>query len=69
LRHLLSDANLPVVLPADMSADQFLELMSLDKKVIDGKLRLVLLESIGRAVVTDQAPLSQVVQAIESCSE
>jgi 3-dehydroquinate synthase len=69
LRRLLSDANLPVVLPEDMSADQFLELMSLDKKVIDGKLRLVLLESIGRALVTDKAPLNQVIQAIESCSE
>ncbi|MFT5419847.1 MAG: 3-dehydroquinate synthase [Candidatus Endobugula sp.] len=69
LRRLLSDANLPLELPADMSADQFLGLMSLDKKVLDGKLRLVLLESIGRALVTDQVPLNQVIKAIEDCAE
>ena len=35
-----------------MTAETFLDLMSVDKKVIDGNLRLVLLESIGKAIVT-----------------
>jgi 3-dehydroquinate synthase len=35
-----------------MQADDFMALMVRDKKVLDGQLRLVLLESIGTAVVT-----------------
>jgi 3-dehydroquinate synthase len=35
-----------------MSAQQFLDLMAVDKKALDSGLRLVLLKSIGHAVVT-----------------
>lgn len=52
VRALLAKCDLPVVPPSTMSADKFFELMSVDKKVLDGSLRLVLLESIGDAVVT-----------------
>jgi 3-dehydroquinate synthase len=68
LAALLRHAQLPIQLPNDMSPEQFLELMSLDKKVLDGALRLVLLESMGRAIVTDKAPKALVIQAIECCS-
>jgi 3-dehydroquinate synthase len=68
LRRLLASAKLPVLLPENMSSAQFLQLMSLDKKVLDGKLRLVLLKAIGDAVVTDSAPIDKVVQAITNCS-
>ncbi|MFT6221495.1 MAG: 3-dehydroquinate synthase [Candidatus Endobugula sp.] len=61
---LLKKAHLPTTAPNNMPSDQFLELMSLDKKVIDGRLRLVLLEAIGKAVVCDTAPVNIVVQAI-----
>lgn len=50
---LLERARLPVRPPSGFSPDHFLELMSVDKKVLDGRLRLVLLDSIGNAVVTD----------------
>ena len=40
-------AGLPVVGPA-LGAERYLELMSHDKKVSDGTLRLVLLKAIGR---------------------
>ena len=53
LTELLQQAGLPVQPPKDMTADDFLTLMQRDKKVIDGRLRLVLLEAIGKAVVTD----------------
>ena len=52
LETLLQRANLPTRPPVDMTADEFLELMARDKKVVDGQLRLVLLEAIGSAVVT-----------------
>ncbi len=45
-------AGLPVVGPEGMFAEDYLELMSVDKKVQDGTLRLVLLKALGDAVVT-----------------
>ena len=53
LRELLAGIDLPVVPPADMSQRQFLELMARDKKVLDGRLRLVLLRAIGEACIVD----------------
>ncbi len=52
-RELLLGMHLPVSAPADMDADAFLALMSRDKKVMDGRLRLILLEDIGRACIVD----------------
>ncbi len=54
LRNLLLMANLPIVAPEGMLEDDFMQLMSIDKKVIDGELRLVLLKKIGEAVVSTQ---------------
>jgi 3-dehydroquinate synthase len=49
---LISTAGLPTTPPAEMSTQQFLDLMAVDKKALDSGLRLVLLKSIGNAVVT-----------------
>ncbi|MDH3980006.1 MAG: 3-dehydroquinate synthase [Gammaproteobacteria bacterium] len=49
---LISTAGLPTAPPAEMSTQQFLDLMAVDKKALDSGLRLVLLKSIGNAVVT-----------------
>ena len=54
IRSLLTAAQLPTEVPRELSADRLLELMALDKKVKDGKLRLVLLQDIGNAVLTDK---------------
>eukprot|EP00193_Tetraselmis_chui_P000684 CAMPEP_0177757604 /NCGR_PEP_ID=MMETSP0491_2-20121128/3732_1 /TAXON_ID=63592 /ORGANISM="Tetraselmis chuii, Strain PLY429" /LENGTH=161 /DNA_ID=CAMNT_0019273267 /DNA_START=523 /DNA_END=1009 /DNA_ORIENTATION=+ len=52
-RKLLADAKLPLQPPAGMSAQQFRDLMAVDKKVLDGKLRLILLKGeLGGCVVT-----------------
>jgi len=53
---LLARARLPVAAPARLSVQQFLDLMAVDKKVLGGKLRLVLLKRLGEAVVTDDFP-------------
>jgi 3-dehydroquinate synthase len=50
-RALIARAGLPVAPPSSMTADQFLNLMSVDKKVQSGKIRFVLLRSIGNAVL------------------
>jgi 3-dehydroquinate synthase len=49
-------AGLPVVPPKDMTPEDFMEHMAVDKKVLDGKLRLVLLRGLGEAVVTGEFP-------------
>lgn len=59
---LLQDAGLPVVPPQEMTPAHFMEHMAVDKKVIDGRLRLVLLRRMGEAVVTDDYP-KEILQA------
>lgn len=49
---LIGRAGLPVRPPAGMRAEDFRALMSLDKKVASGKLRLILLKRLGAAVVS-----------------
>jgi 3-dehydroquinate synthase len=59
---LLKLAQLPVSPPKGMNVTQFLDLMAVDKKNVDGKIRLILLESIGKAtlpVSVDQLLLEQ----------
>jgi len=51
IRRLLAQAQLPVDAPADISREQFLNLMAVDKKALDGGLRLILLDAIGKAKV------------------
>lgn len=64
LRDLLTRAKLPMRPPQGMSVDQFLSLMAVDKKVLDGQLRLVLLKSIGHAITTSDFPLSELKNCI-----
>ncbi|SNS34007.1 3-dehydroquinate synthase [Pseudomonas segetis] len=53
---LFQAAGLPVVPPKVMTPAHFLEHMAVDKKVLDGQLRLVLLRQMGDAVVTSEYP-------------
>jgi 3-dehydroquinate synthase len=56
-------AGLPVVGPL-LVVERYVELMQHDKKVQDGKLRLILFRQIGQAVVSDAASASQIAHAI-----
>lgn len=60
---LFRRADLPVFGPA-MGAARYVEFMSHDKKVLDGRLRLVLLKDIGQAVMSDAASDEQISAAI-----
>lgn len=48
---LLKRAELPVVPPAEMKAEHYIEHMAVDKKVQSGRVRFVLIRELGNAVV------------------
>jgi 3-dehydroquinate synthase len=66
LKDLLLRAGLPLKGPV-LGAERYLELMSHDKKVVAGKLRLVLLKALAEAVTHADAPRTEIIAAIESC--
>lgn len=51
VRALLMRAGLPLNPPSQLTSDDFLRLMAVDKKVKDGKLRLILLRGLGHGVI------------------
>ena len=51
---LLKCANLSVIPPKNLTTAHYLELMAVDKKNIDGKIRLIVLEKIGKAALPMQ---------------
>lgn len=52
IKGLLAKANLPTEPPSEITPQRFLELMSIDKKVQDGILHLVLMKSLGESFIT-----------------
>ncbi|GHA05764.1 3-dehydroquinate synthase [Oceanisphaera arctica] len=61
---LLIKAHLPVLGPGEMKLDHYLPHMLRDKKVLAGKLRLVLPVGIGRAQVVDDVTEQQLAQVV-----
>jgi len=62
---ILKKGNLPTVCPKGMGPERFKELMAVDKKVLDGKLRLVLLKGIGEAVTTSDFQIAELDATLE----
>lgn len=65
IEKLFVRAGLPVY-GAPLGPDRYLELMRHDKKVQDGKMRLVLLRQIGEAIMSDVASEEEIAAAIQS---
>jgi 3-dehydroquinate synthase len=66
VRDLLARARLPIQGPS-LGADRYLDLMGHDKKVIAGRLRLVLLKHLGEAITWADAPNADIRAAIDAC--
>lgn len=62
---LLKKSGLPVLPPSDMSRTQYLDAMAIDKKVVDGTIKLVLLENLGKAVVTSDYHRENLLQTLD----
>lgn len=56
---LLEQAHLPTHPPENMTPEAFLRHMAVDKKNIDGRLRLVLLKPLGQATLTTDMPQAE----------
>jgi len=65
IKTLLIAAGLPTTIPDEMSSDQFMNLMAVDKKVQDGRIRLVLLKGIGQAIMSDDYDADKLVETLE----
>lgn len=51
IQQLFQKARLPVFPPQEINAERFIELMGVDKKNVDGQIRLILLKGIGEATL------------------
>lgn len=62
---LIERAGLPTALPGSLETDRILELMAVDKKNLDGELRLILLRGIGQATLPVSVSAETVRRAID----
>ncbi len=53
---LFTKAKLPILPPEQIDSERFLELMAVDKKNVDGQIRLILLHKIGMATLPVDVP-------------
>jgi 3-dehydroquinate synthase len=63
IANIFKTANLPIEAPK-LGVDKYIDLMGLDKKVIDGNIRLVLQQGIGKSVVTSDYPAEALRQTL-----
>ena len=52
-RDIIVKAKLPIEPPSSMNSDQFLDIMAVDKKNLEKKIRLVLMKGIGKSFISD----------------
>jgi 3-dehydroquinate synthase len=68
LRTLIQRAGLPIAAPEGLSPDELLEAMAVDKKAMHGKLRFVLLRSIGQAELCSDVDAGAVRDSIRAAA-
>ncbi|WP_198245683.1 3-dehydroquinate synthase [methane-oxidizing endosymbiont of Gigantopelta aegis] len=64
--NLFRAAKLPVDPPEMMTTEQYLDLMAVDKKNVDGKIRLILLEALGKATLPINIETSILKETLDS---
>lgn len=66
IEKIFKAANLPVTPPAGMRTEQYVDLMAVDKKNLDGKIRVILLQAIGKASLPINVELAQLEATLNS---
>lgn len=59
IQAIFKAANLPITPPVEMTTEQYVDLMAVDKKNVDGKIRVILLEAVGKASLPVNVDLAQ----------
>ena len=62
---LFKAANLPVTPPGEMTTEQYVDLMAVDKKNVDGRIRLILLEALGKATLPFNVELAKLRETLD----
>ncbi len=62
---LLEKTGLPIKPPEEMTTEMYLDLMSVDKKNLDGNIRVILLEAIGKAKLPLSVDRQLLVETLE----
>jgi 3-dehydroquinate synthase len=65
MHNLLVAAKLPVEGPKEMTAQQFMDLMAVDKKVQNGVIRLILMKGIGQSFISDDYSADMLITTLE----
>jgi len=66
LTRLLASLGLPTDPPADVESKQLLAHMHLDKKNRGGKIRLIMLDALGAAIIRDDIEPNLLLELLES---
>jgi 3-dehydroquinate synthase len=66
VRALLARARLPLAPPSKLTPDDFLRLMAVDKKVQDGRLRLILLRDLGQGAIAGDVDAQRLRETLEA---
>jgi len=64
---ILDKAALPIKSPPSMSADDYMNAMAIDKKTLDGTIKLVLLKALGKAIITADYETELLKQTLNQC--
>jgi 3-dehydroquinate synthase len=64
---ILKRANLPVKPPQNMTLDQYMDIMAIDKKVDQGIIKLVLLNQLGKAIISGDYDPELLKQTLQQC--
>jgi len=69
IANLYQRAGLPVIPPQELTAEDYLRLMAVDKKVKKGIIRLILLKKIGEAEIVSDYTTAQLKATLDSFSK
>ena len=61
---IFKQANLPTESPKAMTPEKYIDLMAVDKKNIDGQIRVILLEALGKATLPVNIELSKLKETL-----
>ena len=67
IRKIYVQAGLPVIAP-NLGTEKYLHLMGLDKKVMGGRMRFILLRQIGEAAVHSDVPAGVLTEMLQECT-